>query len=391
MMRTSDVFARSSRSATSPHPLPRASQHTPAALARCPPPRPPSRPRRRAPQARLGPPRVPAAARASPRARRRRRRTPRRRRSRRRPLAPLPRRARANLRPAVPAASRRLPPLISPLRRLIRRVVRRAALLARGSVRSGRPRRGRRAGAHRGVHARRPRRQQRRADVPPPDRLRRGLLPGPARGLLRGQLALGRLPTDDGARREREGDVRRQLAARSSIPSNGKVVQGVTVFVTPNYATANIDDLGKPENVSVAKALGLDTYDDSYRRADMLGSAKRVAKDGQVYYDWELVASPPPREELPQHRRVPLPGPHLPHVRDGRGGPVRHEPGRVPGELEAGGELAQKNQGNVRGEDEARRPSGRAATARERTRTRGRDVRRPSEPDRPNACVHIVS
>lgn len=78
-------------------------------------------------------------------------------------------------------------------------------------------------------------------------------------------------------------------------PVNGKVVQDVTVFVTPNYATANIDDLGKPENVSVAKALGLDTYDDSYRRADMLGSAKRVAKDGQVYYDWELVASPPPR------------------------------------------------------------------------------------------------
>jgi len=41
----------------------------------------------------------------------------------------------------------------------------------------------------------------------------------------------------------------------------------------------------------VAKALGLDG-DDGYRRADMLGAAKRVAPDGQVYYDWELVVSP---------------------------------------------------------------------------------------------------
>jgi len=36
--------------------------------------------------------------------------------------------------------------------------------------------------------------------------------------------------------------------------------------------------------------------DDTYRRADMLGSARRVAKDGQVYYDWEMVASPPPKD-----------------------------------------------------------------------------------------------
>lgn len=26
------------------------------------------------------------------------------------------------------------------------------------------------------------------------------------------------------------------------------------------------------------------------------GAAKRVAKDGQVYYDWEMVASPPAKE-----------------------------------------------------------------------------------------------
>lgn len=78
-------------------------------------------------------------------------------------------------------------------------------------------------------------------------------------------------------------------------PVNGKVAQNVYLFHSPKYATANIDDLGKPENVSVAKALGLEG-DDTYRRADMLGSAKRVAKDGQVYYDWEMVASPPPKD-----------------------------------------------------------------------------------------------
>ena len=78
-------------------------------------------------------------------------------------------------------------------------------------------------------------------------------------------------------------------------PVNGKVVTGATVFVTKGFSVASIDALGKPENVSVAKALGLDG-DDSYRRADMLGSAKRVGKDGQVYYDWEMVASPPPKQ-----------------------------------------------------------------------------------------------
>jgi hypothetical protein len=78
-------------------------------------------------------------------------------------------------------------------------------------------------------------------------------------------------------------------------PVNGKVAQNVYLFHSPKYATASIADLGKPENVSVAKALGLEG-DDTYRRADMLGSAKRVAKDGQVYYDWEMVASPPPKD-----------------------------------------------------------------------------------------------
>ena len=78
-------------------------------------------------------------------------------------------------------------------------------------------------------------------------------------------------------------------------PVNGKVIQGVSLFVTPGYRTPDITDLGAPENVPVAKALGLDG-DDSYRRADMLGSARRVAADGQVYYDWEMVASPPPKQ-----------------------------------------------------------------------------------------------
>mmetsp|Transcript_11786 Transcript_11786/g.49384 ORF Transcript_11786/g.49384 Transcript_11786/m.49384 type:complete len:193 (+) Transcript_11786:2-580(+) len=91
--------------------------------------------------------------------------------------------------------------------------------------------------------------------------------------------------------------VKSHEASWSSIidPVNGKVVQGVYLFHSPKYATASIENLGKPENVSVAKALGLDN-DDTYRRADMLGSARRVAKDGQVYYDWEMVASPPPKD-----------------------------------------------------------------------------------------------
>ena len=81
-------------------------------------------------------------------------------------------------------------------------------------------------------------------------------------------------------------------------PVNGKVAVEARVFVTKGFAKPSIADLGKPENVPVAKALGLDKYDDSYRRADMLGSYKRVdVTDGdRVYYDWEMVASPPPKE-----------------------------------------------------------------------------------------------
>ena len=79
---------------------------------------------------------------------------------------------------------------------------------------------------------------------------------------------------------------------------NGKVAVEARVFVTKGFPKQSIADLGKPENVPVAKALGLDKYDDSYRRADMLGSYKRVDKnDGdRVYYDWEMVASPPSKE-----------------------------------------------------------------------------------------------
>ena len=81
-------------------------------------------------------------------------------------------------------------------------------------------------------------------------------------------------------------------------PVNGVVAVEARVFVTKGFVKPSIADLGKPENVPVAKALGLDKYDDSYRRADMLGSYKRVDKtDGdRVYYDWEMVASPPPKE-----------------------------------------------------------------------------------------------
>ena len=60
-------------------------------------------------------------------------------------------------------------------------------------------------------------------------------------------------------------------------------------------------------------ALGLEG-DDTYRRADMLGSAKRVAKDGQVYYDWEMVASPPPKD-CPSAVGCLCTDPTSPHVR----------------------------------------------------------------------------
>jgi hypothetical protein len=75
-------------------------------------------------------------------------------------------------------------------------------------------------------------------------------------------------------------------------PVNGEAARGALVFATPNFGAKSIVDLGKPEDISVAKVLGLDG-DDFYRRADMLGAAKRVDKNNQVYYDWELIASPP--------------------------------------------------------------------------------------------------
>lgn len=79
-------------------------------------------------------------------------------------------------------------------------------------------------------------------------------------------------------------------------PVNGEAVQKALVFATRNFGVKSIADLGKPEDVPVAKALGLDKLDDSYRRADLLGAAKRVDKaTGQVYYDWELIASPLPK------------------------------------------------------------------------------------------------
>lgn len=78
-------------------------------------------------------------------------------------------------------------------------------------------------------------------------------------------------------------------------PVNGEAAHKALVFATRNFGVKSIADLGKPEDVQVAKALGLDKLDDSYRRADLLGAAKRIDKaTGQVYYDWELVASPPP-------------------------------------------------------------------------------------------------
>ena len=122
---------------------------------------------------------------------------------------------------------------------------------------------------------------------------------GGGSGVMQASFEVSSLWTVIGKRERVASDTasEKSTASWDSVvdPVNGKVVQGVSLFHSPKYPTASIADLGKPENVSVAKALGLES-DDTYRRADMLGSAKRVAKDGQVYYDWEMVASPPPKE-----------------------------------------------------------------------------------------------
>ena len=95
-----------------------------------------------------------------------------------------------------------------------------------------------------------------------------------------------------------ESDTKRDSTEWGTFvdPVNGEAVRNALVYAKKDFGAKSIVDLGKPEDVQVAKALGLDELDDSYRRADLLGAAKRVEKDsGRIFYDWELVASPPPK------------------------------------------------------------------------------------------------
>ena len=159
-------------------------------------------------------------------------------------------------------------------------------------------------------------------------------------------------------------------------PVNGKVAVEARVFVTKGFPKQSIADLGKPENVPVAKALGLDKYDDSYRRADMLGSYKRVDKnDGdRVYYDWEMVASAAV-EGVPERGGVPVPCAHLPHVRHRRRRrPVRAVVGRVSGELETDGELAQAHTQLIHGQHAGDCGTGGPQRGHARGGSRGRHV-----------------
>ena len=78
-------------------------------------------------------------------------------------------------------------------------------------------------------------------------------------------------------------------------PVNGKVIQGVSMFVTPGYRTPNITDLGAPENVPVAKALGLDVYaegiENDVQRATIIA-------EGCDYWQGFLRAQPMKSEEV---------------------------------------------------------------------------------------------
>ena len=69
-------------------------------------------------------------------------------------------------------------------------------------------------------------------------------------------------------------------------------VQGSTATVLQFSATAselqNIKDLGKPENVKLVKALGLEA---ELERADMVAAAKRTV-DGVLFYEYDLALSP---------------------------------------------------------------------------------------------------
>jgi hypothetical protein len=78
-------------------------------------------------------------------------------------------------------------------------------------------------------------------------------------------------------------------------PVNGTVATKVFVIKTENVNLDSVEGLGKPENVQVYKQLYLDSVDETFKRSDMLLASIRTGEDGIKYYDYDLVASPPPK------------------------------------------------------------------------------------------------
>ena len=78
-------------------------------------------------------------------------------------------------------------------------------------------------------------------------------------------------------------------------PVNGVVATRIFFTKTENVDIGTIEALGKPENVQVYKQLYLEGVNDTFKRSDMLGASSRTDANGNKYYDYELVASPPPK------------------------------------------------------------------------------------------------
>ena len=78
-------------------------------------------------------------------------------------------------------------------------------------------------------------------------------------------------------------------------PVNGTVAQRVFFTKTENVDVDSVEELGKPENLQVYKQLYLEGVNDTFKRSDMLGASSRTDSNGIKYYDYELVASPPPK------------------------------------------------------------------------------------------------
>ena len=78
-------------------------------------------------------------------------------------------------------------------------------------------------------------------------------------------------------------------------PVNGTVAQRVFFTKTENVDVDSVEELGKPENLQVYKQLYLEGVNDTFKRSDMLGASSRTDSNGITYYDYELVASPPPK------------------------------------------------------------------------------------------------